>query len=70
MAALDQFAEARAAKLATRGGMGPCQGRICGAALAELGLFQPYLPRLPLFPARLDTLAVAPTTLDSDGAIA
>lgn len=69
LAALDDFSAARAAKLATRCGMGACQGRICGAALAELGRFQPYLPRLPLFPARLDTLASAPT-LDSNGAIA
>lgn len=29
----------RAAKLATRCGMGSCQGRICGAALAELRVF-------------------------------
>lgn len=69
LSALGDFAEARAAKLATRCGMGACQGRICGAALAELGRLQPYLPRLPLFPARLDTLAIAPT-FDSDGAIA
>lgn len=32
-------ADARAARLATRCGMGSCQGRICGAALAELGVF-------------------------------
>lgn len=69
LGALESFADARAAKLATRCGMGPCQGRICGAALAELGRFQAYVPGLPLFPARLATLAGAPT-LDSNGAIA
>ncbi|MBW8809409.1 MAG: FAD-dependent oxidoreductase [Lysobacter sp.] len=33
----------RAAKLATRCGMGSCQGRICGAALAELRVFDSAL---------------------------
>ncbi|GHH71887.1 pyridine nucleotide-disulfide oxidoreductase [Streptomyces sulfonofaciens] len=28
--------EARAAKLATRAGLGPCQGRVCGPTIAEL----------------------------------
>ena len=56
------FADARAAKLATRCGMGACQGRICGSALAELGLVQNEISsdaarRPPLFPARLATLS-------------
>jgi hypothetical protein len=34
----------RAAKLATRCGMGSCQGRICGAALAELRVFDSTRP--------------------------
>lgn len=55
--ALDDFTDARSAKLATRCGMGACQGRICGTALAELGRFPPGNPRPPLFPARLETLA-------------
>lgn len=55
--ALDGFTDARSAKLATRCGMGACQGRICGTALAELGRFPPGNPRPPLFPARLETLA-------------
>jgi len=59
LAALDGFADARAAKLATRCGMGACQGRICGAALAELGRFPRGDGRPPLFPARLATLAAA-----------
>jgi hypothetical protein len=39
--------------------MGPCQGRICGAALAALGRFSYTDQRAPLFPARLETLACA-----------
>ncbi|MEW9570328.1 FAD-dependent oxidoreductase [Rhodanobacter sp. Si-c] len=57
LAALDGFTDARAAKLATRCGMGACQGRICGAVLAELGRFPRGGGRPPLFPARLATLA-------------
>lgn len=55
--ALDGFTDSRAAKLATRCGMGACQGRICGTAMAELGRFPSGNPRPPLFPARLETLA-------------
>lgn len=44
--ALAAFADERAAKLQTRCGMGPCQGRICGN----------QAPRPPLFPARLESL--------------
>ena len=55
MAALEGFADSRAAKLATRCGMGACQGRICGAALAELDRFAAASARAPLFPARLST---------------
>jgi NADPH-dependent 2,4-dienoyl-CoA reductase/sulfur reductase-like enzyme len=57
LGALDDFADARDAKLATRCGMGACQGRICGTALAELGRFPRHGGRPPLFPARLATLA-------------
>ena len=57
LGALDGFADARDAKLATRCGMGACQGRICGTALAELGRFPRGASRPPLFPVRLATLA-------------
>ena len=53
---LDGHPDARAAKLATRSGMGSCQGRICGSALAALGRFPAGSNRPPLFPARLETL--------------
>jgi NADPH-dependent 2,4-dienoyl-CoA reductase/sulfur reductase-like enzyme len=48
--------DGRAAKLATRCGMGACQGRLCGAALVELGLAAPTAAAPPLFPTRLDSL--------------
>lgn len=57
LAALDDFDDGRAAKLATRCGMGACQGRICGAALAELGRCAPHGVRPPLLPVRLESLA-------------
>lgn len=56
---LQAFANGREAKLATRCGMGACQGRICGAALAERGHFSQPAIRPPLFPTRLATLASA-----------
>lgn len=64
--ALDGFADARDAKLATRCGMGACQGRICGAALAELRGWPVASPRPPLRPARLATLARIDTTRSSE----
>ena len=54
--ALIDHDDARSAKLATRCGMGACQGRVCGTALAELGRFPRGGLRPPLFPARLATL--------------
>jgi len=65
LGALAGFDDARAAKLATRCGMGACQGRICGTALAELGRFPRGGARPPVFPARLATLAGF-ATLPSD----
>lgn len=61
---LHDFTDARAAKLATRCGMGACQGRICGTALAELGRFPRSGARPPLFPARLASLAGLATLTD------
>lgn len=49
----------RAAKLATRAGMGPCQGRVCGPALEYLLGWQPDTVRSPVLPATLATLAAA-----------
>ena len=62
LSALADCADSRSARLAARCGMGACQGRICGAALAELGRFpRGGLRRPPLFPARLATLAAFPS---------
>jgi NADPH-dependent 2,4-dienoyl-CoA reductase/sulfur reductase-like enzyme len=47
----------QAAKLQTRCGMGPCQGRICGSALEFIFGWVPDSPRPPVFPARVQTLA-------------
>ncbi len=55
-AALGGFADARTAKLATRCGMGACQGRICGTVLAELGVFARAPARTPLYPLPLSGL--------------
>lgn len=45
------------AKLHSRCGMGACQGRVCGAAAQFLYGWAPAMPRLPLSPARMATLA-------------
>ncbi|HET7373849.1 MAG TPA: FAD-dependent oxidoreductase [Gemmatimonadaceae bacterium] len=47
----------RQAKLYTRVGMGPCQGRICGGALECLAGWPADAKRPPIQPARLSTLA-------------
>jgi D-hydroxyproline dehydrogenase subunit alpha len=49
----------REAKLHTRCGMGPCQGRICGAASEFLWKWKVPAPRPPLFPVEIATLAAA-----------
>jgi D-hydroxyproline dehydrogenase subunit alpha len=46
----------REAKLHTRCGMGPCQGRVCGAALEFLLGWKAESVRPPVFPARIETL--------------
>ncbi|NZA25096.1 NAD(P)/FAD-dependent oxidoreductase [Luteimonas sp. SJ-92] len=57
LAALDGCAGAREARLAARCGMGACQGRICGTALAEMGRFPRDGLRSPIFPVPLEVLA-------------
>jgi len=46
----------REAKLHTRCGMGPCQGRVCGAAAEFLLGWRTDSVRPPIFPARIDSL--------------
>jgi NADPH-dependent 2,4-dienoyl-CoA reductase/sulfur reductase-like enzyme len=48
---------AREAKLLTRAGMGACQGRVCGAALAFLRGFAPDSVRPPVVPVPVAVLA-------------
>lgn len=55
--ALQEHASWREAKLHTRCGMGPCQGRVCGAATEFLFAWGPDSVRPPIFPARLSSLA-------------
>src|SRR3984885_2753645 len=47
----------RAAKLQTRCGMGPCQGRICGPATQFLFHWNMDSVRPPVFPVRVESLA-------------
>jgi NADPH-dependent 2,4-dienoyl-CoA reductase/sulfur reductase-like enzyme len=49
-------ASPREAKLHTRAGMGPCQGRVCGAALSVLRGFPPDSVRPPLSPVPIEVL--------------
>lgn len=46
----------RDAKLHTRCGMGPCQGRICGAAVQTYFGWDAAMPRPPLAPTRIGAL--------------
>jgi NADPH-dependent 2,4-dienoyl-CoA reductase/sulfur reductase-like enzyme len=55
---LQQSAGWRDAKLQTRCGMGPCQGRMCGPAVEYLFGWAPESVRPPLFPTALGNLGV------------
>ncbi|MGO9124155.1 MAG: FAD-dependent oxidoreductase [Terriglobales bacterium] len=54
---LQQHTSWRAAKLHTRCGMGPCQGRVCGPATQFLFQWNPDSVRPPVFPVRIASLA-------------
>ncbi len=53
---LTEFSDFRDAKLQTRCGMGPCQGRICGAAAQFLFGWKPGTVRPPIFPVKMKNL--------------
>lgn len=55
----------RQAKLYTRAGMGPCQGRVCGAALQAMFGWAPDSVRTPLVPTPVASLV---STLESTDA--
>jgi D-hydroxyproline dehydrogenase subunit alpha len=54
---LREYSSGRYAKLHTRCGMGPCQGRICGAATEFLFGWRPDSVHPPAFPALVSSLA-------------
>jgi NADPH-dependent 2,4-dienoyl-CoA reductase/sulfur reductase-like enzyme len=56
LGAIDRSWSMRKAKLYTRAGMGPCQGRVCGPALEFLYGWPADTVRLPSEPALLSTL--------------
>ncbi|HEY4230436.1 MAG TPA: FAD-dependent oxidoreductase [Thermoanaerobaculia bacterium] len=60
LGSLRRYAGAREAKLASRAGMGPCQGRVCGPALAYLFGWESDTVRTPIQPAALGALGFAP----------
>jgi NADPH-dependent 2,4-dienoyl-CoA reductase/sulfur reductase-like enzyme len=55
---LEQYDSWRLAKLQTRCGMGPCQGRICGPAAEFLLGWKQESVRPPIMPARVSSLAL------------
>ncbi len=59
LARLAEHASWRDAKLLTRSGMGPCQGRVCGPALEFLLEWKPESVRPPVFPVRVESLVAA-----------
>ncbi len=56
---LDRTWTPRQAKLYTRVGMGPCQGRVCGAALEHLWGWRREVPRAPIQPAAVGAVLAA-----------
>jgi hypothetical protein len=58
LGAIDPAWSARQAKLYTRAGMGPCQGRVCGAALQFHFGWSPDTVRPPIEPVLLSTLLI------------
>jgi len=55
---LKNVSSSRAAKLHTRCGMGPCQGRVCGPATQFLFGWRAESIRPPIFPARVRSLVI------------
>jgi NADPH-dependent 2,4-dienoyl-CoA reductase/sulfur reductase-like enzyme len=64
---LKTYTSWRAAKLQTRCGMGPCQGRICGPATQVLFDWRPDSVRPPIFPARFSSIAALATSQNAQG---
>jgi D-hydroxyproline dehydrogenase subunit alpha len=64
-ARLAQHHDWRSAKLQTRCGMGPCQGRVCGPAVEFIFGWKAESVRPPIFPARVSSLMILPEQLRS-----
>lgn len=60
----------RSAKLHTRCGMGPCQGRVCGAATEFLLGWSADSTRPPVFPTRIASLSPSPLLVDREADLA
>jgi NADPH-dependent 2,4-dienoyl-CoA reductase/sulfur reductase-like enzyme len=58
---LKRYTSWRAAKLQTRCGMGPCQGRVCGPVTEFLFDWHPDSIRPPIFPTRFENLGAVPS---------
>lgn len=58
--ALANYTSWRAAKLQTRCGMGPCQGRVCSPATQFFFNWKPDSVRPPVFPTILENVAAMP----------
>ncbi|MHB8540749.1 MAG: FAD-dependent oxidoreductase [Candidatus Acidiferrales bacterium] len=56
---MQRYSSWREAKLQTRCGMGPCQGRICGPAAEFLFSWKVESARPPIFPVSVESLAEA-----------
>jgi hypothetical protein len=54
---LQEYTSWRTAKLQTRCGMGPCQGRVCRPATQFIFGWNSDSIRPPIFPARIDSLS-------------
>lgn len=54
----------REAKLQTRCGMGPCQGRVCGPIVHTIFGWEPASIRPPIFPVPLDALCLNPVATE------
>jgi len=65
---LQSFSDSRSAKLQTRCGMGPCQGRVCGAATSYLFGWEPGQVRAPIKAARLGSLVLAEAATETEEA--
>ena len=62
--ALEPFSDWRTAKLHTRCGMGPCQGRTCGSAAQVLFGWDNDSVRPPIFPVSVGAMTTAVTAMD------